>query len=103
MRRKQNQKLYHTLILSALAFITLCSFKANAQELPIYKCINPTGQVVYQDRACSDDYAMQMLTIEINQSADIAPGLREYEKVVMQRSFQRQMIERILDAQAVSR
>ncbi len=99
MRRKQNQKLYKTMMLSALAFMMLCSFRVSAHEIPVYKCINQNGKVVFQDKACSDNDAMQRLTLDINQSADIAPGLRAYEQVVQSRIFQKQIIESILSAQ----
>lgn len=103
MRRKQNQKLYHTMMLSGLAFMLLCSFKASATEIPIFKCINPSGQVIFQDKACSEDYAQQMLSVEFNQSADVAPGLRSYEQILLKRSFDRQILERILNAQTAKR
>lgn len=103
MRRKQNQKLYKTMMLSALAFMMLCSFRVSATEIPVYKCINQKGSIVFQDKACSDAEAMQRLTLEINQAADIKPGLREYEQVVQSRIFQRQIIERILSAHTSSK
>ncbi len=33
--RKKDHKLYKTLMLSALAFMTLCSFKASALDMPV--------------------------------------------------------------------
>ncbi len=94
--RKPNNKLFKAMMLSGLAFVALCSFKASAQD--IFICTSRAGHVSYQDKPCARDEVMQQISIDINQSAEIDAGLRPYEKVVLARAFERQMLEKILAA-----
>lgn len=86
-------------MLSALAMLMMSAQRASAVESTIYKCTNPKGAVVFQDLACADHQVLDLINVEINQSADIAPGLRPLEKVMLSRSYNRLMLDRILAVQ----
>lgn len=95
--RRRNNKLLKTLMLGSMAFVMMaCSYKASATEQLIYKCVDPKGQVAFQDFACNDKQKLELLKLEINQSADTTTGLRENEKVALARLHQRQMLEKAL-------
>lgn len=97
--RKPDSKLLKAMMLGTLAFaMMLGSMRASAAETVIVKCTNPKGGVAFQDFACADNQLMEVFKVEINQSADVAPGLRPYEQVVLARSFERQQLERILNS-----
>ncbi|HSX21132.1 MAG TPA: hypothetical protein VLG38_08445 [Gammaproteobacteria bacterium] len=106
--RKPDNKLVKTMMLGTLAFIMMCSCKVYAKETVIVKCTRPAierraGQpakaaVSYQDFACADNEIMEVLKVETHEPASEKPGLREYEKVVLKRTFIRQMLERILNS-----
>lgn len=98
MKDRRNSKLFKAMMLSALAMLMMSAQRASAAESIIYKCINPKGTVVFQDFACADNQLMDLINVEINQSADIAPGLRPLEKVMLSRSYNRLMLDRILAA-----
>lgn len=98
MRNRKNSKLFKAMMLSALAMLMMSAQRASAMESIIYKCTNPKGAVVFQDFACADNQLMDLINVEINQSADIAPGLRPLEKVMLSRSYNRLMLDRILAA-----
>ncbi len=51
MRKKHNQKLYKTMMLSALAFMILCSFKASANPVSA-RCIVTRNSVQVQRNVC---------------------------------------------------
>src|ERR1700722_2263659 len=85
MKQKKNSKLFKAMMLSAMAMLIMCAHRASATESEIYKCMNPKGGIVYQDFACADDLLMEKLKIETNQSADVAPGLRPMEKMMLSR------------------
>lgn len=89
--RYHNKNFYKTMILGIIALGLACFHNAHAAN--IYKCVKTNGEVVYQDFACLDKEMLEMHHVEINQSADIDVGLRPYEKVVLQRIFEKQMLE----------
>lgn len=79
------------MILGVIAIFMICSPGVRASEINIYKCIRPSGRVVFQDSACAANEVLDMHRVEINQSADIDVGLRAYELVVLNRIFQKQL------------
>lgn len=91
--RKPNKKLMNTMMLGTLAFmLMLGSFRVSAAELQVYKCTHKPSKVIFQDFACSDGQVMEVLQIRFNQSADIAPGLRPQENLMLQYAQQRQLV-----------
>lgn len=79
------------MILGVIAIFMICSHNVQASEVNIYKCIRPSGRVVFQDSACAANDVLEMHRVEINQSADTDVGLRAYELVVLSRIFQKQL------------
>jgi hypothetical protein len=79
------------MILGVIAIFMVSSYSVQASEINIYKCVHPSGRVVFQDSACALNDVLEMHRVEINQSADIDVGLRAYELIVLNRIFQKQL------------
>jgi hypothetical protein len=90
-------------MLGAMAFFMMASsYRASATETLVYKCSNAKGQISYQDFACKDNQKLELLKLEINQSADTQVGLRDNEKIAMARLHEKQMLRQALNAQNVT-
>lgn len=66
------------MILGVIAIFMVCSYSVQASEVNVYKCVTPSGRVVFQDSACVINDVLDMHLVEINQSADIDVGFRAY-------------------------
>lgn len=89
--RRRNHKFCSTMILGAMAIFLVSSYNVHASEVNIYKCVQPSGRVVFQDSECAANETLEMHKVDINQSADTDIGLRAYELVVLSRIFQKQL------------
>jgi len=64
------------MILGVIAIFMVSSYNVQASEINIYKCVTPSGRVVFQDSVCVANDVLDMHRVAINQSADIDVGLR---------------------------
>lgn len=97
MNGRKMHKLFNTLILGVTAIFLSASYSVYANEQEIIKCTRRDGTVVFQDFACKNAKREEVIVIN-EPKPNRNSGLRDYEKVVLQRSAQRQSQERQLRA-----
>lgn len=78
MRKKHNQKLYKTMMLSALAFMILCSFKASANPIRT-RCTVVRNSVQVQRNACLNSSKLEPILSLVKTSDNNAKSFPKAE------------------------
>jgi hypothetical protein len=87
------RKLLTTALFGVAAILGIYSHGVYANEKPVYKCISNVGKIKFQDTACNLSDTAEVTNYTVGKEYKSKSGLRPQELVILDRIYQRQILE----------